>query len=37
MSREINFENTIKNTLESIKELLIVKGKRKNKTSLILV
>ena len=33
MSREIVFENTIKNTLESIKELLIVKGKeyrRKN-------
>ena len=33
MSREIDFENTIKSTLESIKELLIVKGKeyrRKN-------
>ena len=33
MSREIDFENTIKNTLESIKDLLIVKGKeyrRKN-------
>ena len=27
MSREIDFENTIKNTLESIKDLLIVKGK----------
>lgn len=33
MSREIDFENTIKNTLEQIKDLLIVKGKeyrRKN-------
>ena len=33
MSREVDFENTIKNTLESIKDLLIVKGKeyrRKN-------
>ena len=27
MSREIDFENTIKNTLESIKDLLIVKSK----------
>ena len=27
MSREIDFENTIKNTLEQIKDLLIVKGK----------
>lgn len=33
MSREIEFENTVKNTLESIKDLLIIKGReyrRKN-------
>lgn len=33
MSREIQFENTVKNTLESIKDLLIIKGReyrRKN-------
>ena len=32
MSREIDFENTIKNTLESIKDLLIVKANGLNAT-----